>query len=141
MVTLDFKLGKLSLALGEFITGFYGAYPTGQIKDVSSYYPYSKDFNYVSITAPEDIAVLIKLRFINEYVDRPKIEENLDSNTKKEYISKLNKKYYDLEDSKLYYKQDLYKKEYYNSYSDKMNSQIKEMGQELLSYLKSKTME
>jgi hypothetical protein len=70
----DFKFTSLySAPYGKWLATIYEAVPDVAVTAVNDWYPYTANATHVSVTVPEDIAMLLKLQFGGHLVERPAI--------------------------------------------------------------------
>lgn len=73
-ITQDFKFASLySAPYSKWLSTVYEAVPDVTVASVNDWYSYSPNTTYVSVTVPEDIAMLLKLQFGGHLVERPAI--------------------------------------------------------------------
>lgn len=71
MITYDFKFEDFSKRLGEFYVECADSHPDGKIERVTYHYPYEKGKIFLSFKCPENVAVVLKLRFGDCITIRP----------------------------------------------------------------------
>lgn len=71
MIGFDYAFEELSLAYGQFITDAREGYPEGKFEKVTHHHPYKKDQVVLYFAAPEEITVLLKLKYGMHIVVRP----------------------------------------------------------------------
>lgn len=130
MVTIDFEFPTYSRTMGEFLLYLYDNYPTGKAEEVGIHYPYKPDTQYLSVTVPEDIAILMKLKFSAELRVRPLREKN--NNDDDYYKTSLKKSI-----------KNYYIKESYTSkmYKPELSQKITQTSKEIFNALKDKFLE
>jgi len=76
-VTLDFEFKRYSYEYGCFLITCYESYPDIVVSDAAPQYwnYYSSKNLMVTIDAPEDLAIILKLKFRNNLKIRPTDEE------------------------------------------------------------------
>ena len=104
MIGFDYTFEEFSLLYGQFVVDAKDGYPEGKIERVTHHYPYVEDRIVVHFAAPEEITVLLKLRFGAHIVTRPpKKEPDLveDLSALKSYITQIgiDKKNYNIWDT------------------------------------------
>jgi len=67
----DFKFKKLSIELGQFLVTINEIYPEVVIEDASKFYEFNPSHEFISIQVPEEVAVLLKLKFGDYLIERP----------------------------------------------------------------------
>lgn len=70
-VIFDFKFNPLSALYGQFLVDVHTAYPEVVVEDCSSHYPYDSKIRYVTVSVPEDVAVVLKLTYMDCVTKRP----------------------------------------------------------------------
>src|SRR5690349_6988098 len=75
-LTFDFSFIENSLLHGEFLTEVYHSCGTDtKIEKVNNHYGYKANMVFLSVSVPEDIATVLKLRFGHCMLTRPVKEE------------------------------------------------------------------
>lgn len=125
LIDQDFEFNKYSLIYGKFLQEVHESCPDITVSDAVAFYKY-KDLNtiFVHVAVPEPIAVVLKLRFGVHLRTRlpPETEPNW-GNIEDEKMNSL--AYW----KKLYYKEELYKKnsetnnKYIRDYTDILRAQ------------------
>lgn len=72
-ITLDFHFPKYSIEYGRFLLTCRETDPDIEINDISNEYPgvYRTGYLFVTVDAPESLAIILKLQFGNELRTRP----------------------------------------------------------------------
>jgi hypothetical protein len=64
LIDLDFKFHKYSLIYGKFLQEVHESYVDVKIEDANRYYRFKDRFStFVRVAVPEEVAVVLKLRF------------------------------------------------------------------------------
>jgi len=71
VIGFDYAFEELSVLYGQFIIDAREGYPEGKLEKVTHHYPYKKDQVVFYFAAPEDITVLLKLKYGPNIVVRP----------------------------------------------------------------------
>lgn len=64
LIDQDFEFNKFSLIYGQFLQEVHESYPDVKITDVARHYTYKDQYTiFIHVAVPEEIAVILKLRF------------------------------------------------------------------------------
>jgi len=67
LITQDFEFTRNSLLYGQFLVECHESYPDVVITDTVRWHAYNTNTLYVTVDVPEDLAVVLKLRFGNQF--------------------------------------------------------------------------
>lgn len=114
LMELDFRFKHLSAEYAQFILDALTAYPEGNVVEVKHLYDSNQlGTTVLSFSCPEDVAVVLRLKYQPNITKRPDKDDFKDYSKKYQYFKYLNK-------SEVYIKND-YKKMnqfFYDDYYD-----------------------